>query len=291
MRDTKDRSGKWLIEHHGDGLLRLGGVHGFRSWRAAPNEVVLPKQAPDGLLEVFFPDQPRADLFLVEIETYPEREHEQQVLDDLTLVLGARGALPEVISLILQPRGQFRVVGRQAVASRLGYSQVEFRWKVVELWTLEAADLLAANDVGLIPLVPLTHYDGSPAALIEECRQRIESQASPAEQDNLLAVTQVMARLAYNDWNLLNLLVRSRAMIKSPIFDELRAQTAQRLVTNLLEARFGPVPPEIAMQLQAIIDENRLTELNRDAAFCSNLEAFRAKLSANGETRHGGVEP
>ena len=28
-----DKSSKWLIQHHGDSILRLGGVRGIVSWR------------------------------------------------------------------------------------------------------------------------------------------------------------------------------------------------------------------------------------------------------------------
>ena len=33
---------KWLIEHHGDAILRLGGVTDLVRWQAAPAELVLP---------------------------------------------------------------------------------------------------------------------------------------------------------------------------------------------------------------------------------------------------------
>jgi hypothetical protein len=270
-----------MLEHHGYSLLRVGGVHGFTAWRAAATEVVLPKRAPDGLLEVFFPDQPRPDLFLLEIETYPEREHERQVLDDLTLVPAARGVLPDVISLILRPRGQFRLTGRQEVTSQHGCSRIEFNWKVIELWTLAATDLLAANDVGLIPLVPLTHWDGEPAALIEECKQRIEQQAPLQEQENLLVVTQVMTRLAYNDTSLLSLLMRGRTMIESPIFAEWRVQAKHDAIHKVLESRCGSVPPAIAAKLQTVMDEEQVDELIGAAASCPDLEAFQAKLGTN----------
>ena len=36
-------------------------------------------------------------------------------------------------------------------------------WKVAELWRLVAEELLAAGDVGLVPWVPLTHFQGAPA--------------------------------------------------------------------------------------------------------------------------------
>jgi hypothetical protein len=29
-----DKSSKWLIQHHGDSILRRGGVRGIVSWRA-----------------------------------------------------------------------------------------------------------------------------------------------------------------------------------------------------------------------------------------------------------------
>jgi hypothetical protein len=43
-----DRSSKWLLEHHGDSLLRLGGLTGVTSCRAVQTEVVQPRQLPDG---------------------------------------------------------------------------------------------------------------------------------------------------------------------------------------------------------------------------------------------------
>jgi len=46
----KDKSAKWLIEHHGDAILRLGGVTDLVRWQAAAAELVLPTKLPDGLL-------------------------------------------------------------------------------------------------------------------------------------------------------------------------------------------------------------------------------------------------
>src|ERR1700682_6336843 len=168
MREDKDRSSQWLIERHGDSLLHLCGIRGFESWGPAKSEVVVPKQVPDGLLEVRFPNEHKTDLFLLEIETYPDKEHQTQVMNDLALVLGARRVLPELITLVLRPRGNFRLVGQQQGASRLGCSQLAFQWRVVELWTLGAEDLLAIGDVGLIPWVPLAQYAGPPEALVQQ---------------------------------------------------------------------------------------------------------------------------
>jgi hypothetical protein len=36
-----DKSSKWLIEHHGDSILRRGGVRGIEWWRSLQAELVL----------------------------------------------------------------------------------------------------------------------------------------------------------------------------------------------------------------------------------------------------------
>ena len=278
MRDDKDRSGKWMIEHHGDGLLRLAGVTGFRAWRAVQAEVVQPRQLPDGLLEVSFPDRDTPDLFLVEIATFPERRAEEQALRDALLVYLDRRVLPEVITLVLHPKGAFRLTGREQLASRLGFTEVTWAWRVIELWTLPARDLLAAGDVGLVPWATLAQFDGPPEVLFQECQARIEQLAPPEERDNLYAVTQVMGRLRYNDPHLLSLLGGRRVMIESPLILELMAEQKQQDIVEILEARFGTAPPEVVLAIQAIKDVPRLKELIRLASQCPDLEAFRAPL-------------
>src|SRR5436190_22793920 len=171
-----DRSSKWLIQHHGDSILRLGGITDIKSWRPLQAEVVQPRQLPDGLLEVQFLGQERADYFLTEIATYPEERLDEQVLRGSMLVYLARRVMPEVLTLVLRPRGEC-VGGTAARDSRLGWTQVSLRWRVVELWTIPAEQLLAANDVGLIPWVPLTQIDGPPEAVLRQAREQIDSQA------------------------------------------------------------------------------------------------------------------
>jgi hypothetical protein len=69
MREDKDNSAKWMIDHHGDVLLRLGGVTGFASWQAAQTPLAHPRQMPDGLLEVTFPGQQTPHLCVLEVAT------------------------------------------------------------------------------------------------------------------------------------------------------------------------------------------------------------------------------
>jgi hypothetical protein len=94
VRQDKDRSSKWLIERHGDALLKLGGLTGFTSWRPLPPETIAPRRLPDGLIEVRFPGDAEPRLVLVEIETDADRRIDPQVLEDLMLLAVERRAIP-----------------------------------------------------------------------------------------------------------------------------------------------------------------------------------------------------
>ncbi len=200
------------------------------------------------------------------------------------LVFLDRDQLPEVVVLVLQPRGNFRITGTAEFQSRLGLSQWQARWRVVELWTLSAEDLLAADDLGLILWIPLTQFDGPPEPVLQQCRERIEAHAAPGERANLLVVTQVLTRLRYNDPQLLTILGGSRIMIESPLIQEIvarsRQQAMQEDILSFLTARFGSVPDDVGAHLRAILDEERLRDLVVRAALCPDLDAFRNLLQS-----------
>ena len=279
MHDDYDRSSKWLIHHRGDSILRLGGVRSIQSWRPRPAEVVQPRQLPDGLLEVQLQDQDEMDLYLVEIATYPEERLLEQVVRGTMLVYLDRHVLPEALTVILRPRGNFQIAGSRELVSRQGWTRVLTNWRVVELWTLPAAELLAANDVGLIPWVPLTHFEGPPEPILQQCRELIDRHAPPEERANLLAVSQVLTRLRYNDQQLLSIFGGSRIMIESPLIQELFADRLHKLITRILTERFGPVPQDVATALQTVQEEQRLDNLVIWADRCPDLQAFRARLA------------
>jgi hypothetical protein len=278
----KDKSGKWMIEHHGDAILRLVGARDILRWRPVQAEVVQPGRLPDGLLEVQMAGQPRVSYFLLELQTYPAPDLGEDLLKAQLLVFCDRGVVPETLVVVLHPKGQLRTPTHCERSSALDWGRLHAAWRVVELWTLAAEDLLAANDVGLIPWVPLTQYAGPPEVLVQQCRQRIDQYAKPEEHDNLLAVTQVMTRLRYNDPQLLTLLGGSRVMIESPLIQEMmakkEAETMHKAIVAVLEERFGPVPEDITAALTLVVDEDRLRGLVRQAARCADLNAFRASL-------------
>ncbi len=134
------------------------------------------------------------------------------------------------------------------------------------------------REAGLVPWIPLTHFDGPPEPIFQQCRAIIEEKAQPDEHDNLLAVSQVLASLRYNDPGLLAIFGGKEAMIESPVLMEVLAERAHRMILRLLQDRFGQIPKEIVDALKAVRDEDRLDELVSIGGRCGSLEEFRQRL-------------
>jgi len=125
----------------------------------------------------------------------------------------------------------------------------------------------------------LAQFDGSPEPIVRQCRARIDRDAPPNEHENLLAVTQFLARLRYNDPKAFQILGGRKAMIESPLVEELKAEWTREKVIDVLVARFGAKAEALETQLNAIADEARLRELIKHAATCRNLSSFRKQLA------------
>jgi hypothetical protein len=69
-------------------------------------------------------------------------------------------------------------------------------------------------------------------------------------------------------------------MIESPLIQEIVARTKQEAIMLFLEGRFGSVPVDVAMQVNEILEQERLRDLVRYAARCPDLEVFRTHLKS-----------
>ena len=118
-----DKSSQWLIQHHGDSILRLAGETGIVSWRPLPPEQVQPRRIPDGLLEVILEGEAEPNLYLVEIESRPDRRKMEALTEDLLLTYLGRKVVPEVVALFLSRGEGTRVPPRQLLLSRRGWSR------------------------------------------------------------------------------------------------------------------------------------------------------------------------
>lgn len=305
MRQDKDRCGKWLLSRHGDAVLKMAGVTGFTSWRHLSNELVAPRRIFDGLLEVTFPNEPDPTLVLIEIESYPGSDADRQVFDDVLLVTLEHGVVPEVLSLVLKPKGNVEVTGTLERTSRRGGTRIRGIWPVVRMWELAAEDLLASGDVGMVPWAALAHTDKQPEQLLGECVARIDQVPDAVDRSGLLATTEILAGLAFPKMRFPNLFRGPGAMIESPILDEVREilrqkyreegkeegrlegrlegrrQTYHEMLLRVLEKRFQPLSSEQAAIVNSISDPVRLEDLTDVALTCANLDEFFAAVSAS----------
>jgi hypothetical protein len=142
-RQRFDIGSKWLLHNQGKGALLVGGLKGVRRVEPGPGEIAQNRRFPDGLLRVYFTGQRKPHHVLIEVATYAEERAVQQALDDLTLAYSALGYLPDLLMLVLRPKGTLRIGGKHEVHGKLGLSWLGARWKPVELWTLPAAEFLA----------------------------------------------------------------------------------------------------------------------------------------------------
>jgi predicted transposase YdaD len=202
-----------------------------------------------------------------------------------------RHILPEDVVLFLHPRGNAEALDVLDLSSPQGLTNLNFSWRIAKLWEVPAQELLGAGDVGLIPWVPLTQFNGTPESMIRQCRARIDQVTSPDEHENLLAVTQFLARMRYNEPNLFEILGGLKTMIESPLFQELRAEwTQEAKIEGKIEAkiealmtfligRFGAKAKALETEIKAINDETRLQDLVEQAATCRTLGSFRKQLA------------
>jgi hypothetical protein len=276
-----DPSSKWMLEEQGAGILYLARARSVVSCRARKAEVVQPRQLPDGLLEVTLADSATPELVVVEVATYPEKRVVQQVQDDIRLVRQVRGVLPEAVVLCLCPRGKYRVPQQAQEKSRLGWTGATLSWKVVEVWTLSAEELLAAPNIGVVPWVPLADYQGPPEVLLQRCRDRLEREGG-TQKANLLAVTQVFASLHFDRPKWLDILGGRKVMIESPLIQEIvtesRLAESVDIMVHILQGKFGPVGSSIPAGLAQLKDKDKHKRLALEAATCASLQDFEKRL-------------
>ncbi len=301
MNQGNDRSAKYLIERHGDAIMKLAALPPFTAWRAVANEQVAPRRTPDGLLEVQFADHPRPTPVVIEVESRSSADNARQMAEALSLVFLTHGVWPDGILLVLDGPREPAPDETVTLTAAGGTSGAAIRWRTVRVWQLQADDVFAANDVGLLPLVPLTQSTLPSADLMARCRAEIDRWAKPEERDELLIVTRILAGFRYNDRAILDILLGGRMLTESPEFVRWRtefkaegliegevlgkakgkAEAAHELIQDTLQTRFGSVPADLANALAAEVDLDRLRRLNRVAVTCPDVSAFIAALHAD----------
>ncbi len=282
-----DKISKWSIQRRGASILRMAGVQDIESWTPRQAELVLPRQLPDGVLEVRERGRAESDIYILEMATYPDARVPSQAIRDAVLGFLERNVLPEVLVVFLHEKGNVPAADSIELRSRKGFTTLHLQWRAIKLWEIPAEDLFAMGDVGLLPWVPLARFSEPPETIVSRCKARIVRETSPPDRDDLLAAAQFLLPLRYNDETMLarlrELLGGGEAMIHSPLYQEVVEQssreTRQQDILDLLEVRFGPEAKELEALLKAI-PFDRLRELHKVAVRCRSLASFRKRLSS-----------
>ena len=222
-----DKSSKWLIQHHGNSILHLAGVRDILAWRPLQAELVQPRHS-GWTARGPIPGAGRVFSCSAEISTYLTPVHSRRYRRDRTA-----GDEPEVLLVLTRrPEG----------------------CDCNEHGGLDPDSSPLEDDRARHPKTcwrPGSWVDPVGAAgklcratepIFRECRERIERDAPSGELENLLAVTQFLASLRYNDPRLFEILGGRQAMIESPVIHELIADCRREDVVRVLVARFGARP-------------------------------------------------
>jgi hypothetical protein len=94
-----------------------------------------------------------------------------------------------------------------------------------------------------------------------------------------MAVTQVFARLRYNNERLFQLFGGRSAMIESPVIQEIVADRQREDILKVLETRFG-TPARTLEPEVSTVEFDKLDEILKLAVTCRSLASFRKKLSS-----------
>ncbi len=281
-RGDKDHGVNWLIQNQAPALARLLGL-ASRACRPAHARLTLPQAIPDGLLELTLDGDPDPLPLLLEIETYPSTETNEQMSRDLDLAALALKKLPDAAVLILCNRGSPQASHR-VQESRMGWSQRQDRWRTLELWTFPAEQLLVLNEVGLLPLLPLTQSPESPELLFRQSWERIDRQSRRDQREPLLTITSILASLRYTEaegW--IETLGGNSMLAESPLYQKWMAQkeieTKQADIVFILEDRFANLPEEVAVQVRGLTDPEQLKDALRHAFRCKSLKDFRRRIT------------
>lgn len=251
MRNLNDRISKWILDQRADSILRLTNLPAIVSWRAVTPEKIALARIPDSLLEVLFVGDEESSPVIFEVENTPNRDADRQLLEDILLVRLHQGVFPDAVLILLSPRGRADVDGEKLIESRGKTVMGAVRWHVIRMWELEAEDLFALNDPGLIPWIPLTRTRQPPEEFLRRCRAQIDRMIPPKDQEPFLVATSLFASIRYNDSEVLQRIFSGeQPMIEFPLLNYFEQQIKAKL-TPEIEARVkATLAPEIAAELK-----------------------------------------
>lgn len=190
------------------------------------------------------------------------------------------------VVFLLRPQAQAGVTG-QVRDVQAADEYLDFRYRVVRVWEQPLEAILGS--IGTAPLALIG--DVGKATLSEafdRMKERLVAGVPAAEVNDALAAAFVLSGLRHSRQVLEQLMKGVRSMKESDTYQMIleegfakgidqgfakgRAEEAKSLLLKIAEHRFGAPPPQIARQIDAIDDRDRLETLVERIAAVSGWE-------------------
>lgn len=198
------------------------------------------------------------------------------------------GVYPVV--LVFRPTGQWV---EEWVMQGLGRQVVRFGFEVIRLWEVEAREVIERGLKGVYPLLPLMRQAGRGVEEVLEESQRLILEGIEERQaraDAYVAL-RVLSEIGHPGDLVERILHRREIMSESRFYREileegrvagLQEGMEERLredVLEVLEVRFGRVPPGLEEQVRRLRGRKTLEGLHRRAVLVESLEVFGEELA------------
>lgn len=243
------------MEYQGNSLVKFLRLPPVESIRPVATDLVTPRRIPDGLFEVLYQGQESPSPLLIEVESHPDTDAGRQMLEDILLVRLTYQVFLDAVLIVLSPRGNRDAPDFVEFVTPGGTVAGLIRWRVIKMWELDAEDLFALNDPGLVPWITLSRTEQPPREFLQRCRDLLDL-APPTERvSELKAVTSVFASIRYNEIDVAEFFSGVQNMIASPFLDK---------VFEILEAKAAAsAEAKVAARVEKLVElaEMRAAEL------------------------------
>lgn len=201
------------------------------------------------------------------------------------------GVYPVVV--VLRPGGRLR---DEWVMRALGRETARFRFEVIPIWEVDGREVVAQGLEGLYPLLPLMRWEGKKAEeMLEESQKLVLGIGDKEERSDAYVALRVLSGIVHPEALVRRILRRRKIMMESPFYREIleegrvlglkegmergQMEGLRESVLEVLEVRFGLVPPDVEEMVRSVRGRKLLEGLLRKTAAVESLEAFSEQLS------------
>lgn len=165
-------------------------------------------------------------------------------------------------------------------------SEVRFTFRLIKIYEMDAREVVDGGPLCLMPFVPLMKNG---EALLNEADDLIYGSERPRNQKaDLLTSMAILSGLVSERLPTELINRRKDIMIESAAYDIIKQDgiqegmvlDAREMLFEVIQARFGAVPDDIAGMAARISDRETLRSMLRKAIVCEDIQSLRETISA-----------